>query len=327
MRYAASMSKLATSRQPSHAVVLACAVVVTALVTFFLTTYSNVRSVVVEKSALEPVGLDKKCEFPIVYLKPPKTASSFIQTVVLNWSQTVGRPSYICADTPLLTSVILPDCLPQVAEPCAVFSSHIFFNKRARGLLEERMPGYKTVVSTRFPPHRIVSMYMFVNNLRESDPDLFKGLDYYLTGFNPWRHFNYLTGETRTGECPLTYEDRRDIANVASLYDVVIDVNALEESNAILKHFNMFTLPAVSESSDREKHRGAAKLTVPEAMLQKLRSKVCVEEELHRAFQIRMASLYEKITGVSCFVDGHWKKLDNCIMKKERQTLQGSWTI
>lgn len=327
MRFHGNMSpKGSLLRHPSFVVILTSAIIATGLVTFLITTYLN-ANVVTRSTVISRNEEEKQCEFPILYNKPPKTASSFIQTVIVNWSQQVGRPYYLCAETPLLTSVILPDCIPEVGNSCAVFSSHIFFNNRARKFFDERMPGFKLVTSTRYPPHRIISMYMFINNLREDDPKVYDGLDYYLDNFNPWRQFNYLTGETRTGECPLTYEDRRDIANVASFFDIVIDVNALEESNAILKHFNIFTLPTVNDSSQKEKHLGAAKLKLSEKHLTKLRSKVCVEEDLHRAFQVRMASLYQKISGVSCHHDAHWQKIENCIMEKERQTLRGSWTL
>lgn len=266
----------------------------------------------------------KRCDFPIVYNKAPKTASSFLKAVITNWSKEVGRPAYKCPSTNIRSGILLPDCVPEEPDSCGVLATHLVLNHNARTLLAKRMPDYKVIASTRYPPHRILSLYMFNRKIHDDDPDLEKGLKYYLDTYNPWHQYNYLTGEARTGECPLDLYQLRDITSLVSTFDIVIDVNVREESNKILKHYNLFQIPEQPDLADRLKEFGAVRANISSEYLDMLRDKACVEFELHRAMQYRMASLYEKATGEKC-IQGD--SMNNCITERESEFLKSSWTL
>lgn len=268
----------------------------------------------------------KACDFPIVYNKAPKTASSFLKAVITNWSRQVGRPVYRCPSTNIRSGILLPDCVPEDGgDPsCGVLATHVVLNGNARALLAKRMPNYKVIASTRYPPHRIISLYMFNRKIHDDDPDLEKGLKYYLDTYNPWHQYNYLTGEARYGECPLDLYQLRDITSLVSTFDIIVDVNLRDESNTVLNHFNLFEIPEQPDLSDRLKEFGAVRANISSENLDLLKQKSCVEFELHRAMLYRMASLYEKATGKKCI---HDDSMNSCISEKESEFLKSTWTL
>lgn len=301
--------------------ILGVSVIVLAITTMSLSLRSF-RDQVFESR--EKIVTKKRCEFPIVYNKAPKTASSFLKAVITNWSRQVGRPVYKCPSTNIRSGILLPDCVPEEPDSCGVLATHVVLNRNARTLLATRMPLYKVIASTRYPPHRIISLYMFNRKIHDDDPDLEKGLNYYLDTYNPWHQYNYLTGEARYGECPLDLYQLRDITSLVSTFDIIVDVNLREESNAILKHFKLFQIPEQPDLADRLKEFGAVRANISVDNLELLKRKTCVEFELHRAMLYRMASLYEKATGKKCIQDN---SMDSCISEKESEFLKSSWTL
>lgn len=261
---------------------------------------------------------DKSCEFALVYNKPPKTASSYIQEVIADWAKATGRGNYMCSSRPTESNVVLQECIPPTGDSCGVLNCHIFLDSNALNLLQKRLPDHKLLTSTRYPPHRIVSFYLQMSQLKADDDNIWDGLREYLRQYDPWRLYNYHTGEARTGSCPLSRADSVLIFTKAARYDIVVDANLRQVSNAILRRHGLFTLPAVT--GERNKDRGAYKLNLPSDVKDLLRNVVCVETELHRAFQMRMASLYEDATGKPC------KKVPkNCIEDLEYEALNQSW--
>lgn len=129
------------------------------------------------------------------------------------------------------------------------------------------------------------------------------------------------------GECPLSEPEFRRVWSAVSKFDIVIDVNAIRASNAILKYHGLFTLPNVTKLEDRDKERGAARVNLSDDIKTKLKTKNCVEYELHRAFQIKMARLYEEATGETCLFNERPDKLDTCIQREETETLKNSWKL
>lgn len=318
--------------QPVRTTTILCvAVAVLSLTTVYLTVqmYGGALRGLYEREPVEErVNPEKKCAFPIVYNKAPKTASSFLKAVITNWSKEIGRPVYKCPSTNIRSGILLPDCVPAVGplddSSCGVLATHLVLNANAKALLAKRMPEYKVIASTRYPPHRIISLYMFNRKIHSDDRDLEKGLKYYLDTYNPWHQFNYLTGEARTGECPLDLYQLRDITSLVSTFDIIVDVNLRHESNVILKHFNLFEIPDQPDLSQRLKEFGAVRANISAAHMDLLKQKACVEFELHRAMLYRMASLYEKATGNSCI---RGDTMNSCISEKEEDFLKSSWTL
>lgn len=260
----------------------------------------------------------------LIYNKSPKTASSFIQDLIINWTEREGRPLYQCYRPPLLTLTNIRSCLPAKPDPCGVFSCHVFLEPYTSRLFTQYFPNHLLATSTRYPGHRIVSMFLFSRRMRDDDPRVPYALGRFLEGWNPWTLFNYHTGLRRTGSCPLSLDEKLDIFAVASRFDVVIDANARTASNIILKHHRLFTLPSVP-IEDRNKERGAVRVNMSKDLLDALRNVVCVEEELHRAFQFRMARLYEDASGNECIFDQSMPKPDTCIEHEERDSLENYW--
>lgn len=273
----------------------------------------------------------RRCPFPLVYNKPPKTASSFIRTVITNWTIDTGRADYRCSTGPLVTSVVLQECVPMsaVTNPCAVVNCHIFLSPHARSLLHARLPGLKYLTSTRYPAHRIVSYYLQVNelNVNAGGNELHDGLRVYLRWYNPWRLYNFHTGGARVGKCPLSEPEIRHVFDLAMRFDLVIDANLRNESNVILKAAGLFQLPEVADSKDRNKERGAWRMPLPDDIKELLHARSCVEVELHKALQLRMASLYERATGVSCIRHGSRTQFSSCIEDREREVLKDHWAF
>lgn len=263
----------------------------------------------------------------LVYNKSPKTGSTFIQVTIVKWTEDTNRTYLNCHQTPMFAMVNIRKCLPEIPDPCAVFSSHVFLNSYALNLFSERLPNHWLLTSTRYPPHRLVSFFLFINKLRDDDPNLEPRLTWYVDHLNPWGLYNYHTGEYMEGSCPLTEPEFRRVWSAVSMFDIVIDVNAIRASNAILKHHGLFTLPNVTNLKDRQKERGAARVEISETIRQKLLNKTCVEVELHRAFQIKMARLYEEATGEPCLFNSRLDALDTCIQREEAETLKRTWKL
>lgn len=318
------MTIKATALRSNRQAVLVCSIaLVFAMLLSFLTFFPHLLPQV-NRSTLSTT---QACDFPIVYNKPPKTASSYIQTVISNWTRDTNRGNYMCSTNPIVTSAVLHECLPQEGDACGVFNCHIFMSQAARGLLEQRLPNYRLLTSTRYPPHRIVSYFLQINSLKvDSSPDFHKALRWYLLNYNPWRLYNYHTAEERMGSCPVTNEEMRLIFNLATSFDIVIDANLRDESNAILRNFNMFQLPPVADAN-RNKERGAYRLALPNDIKGLLKNISCVEVELHKALQVRMASLYQQATGTSCVQHSPRHTLSSCIEEKEKEVLKDNLIV
>lgn len=262
----------------------------------------------------------------LIYTKSPKTASSFIQNVLVNWTEATGRPLYQCYRAPLLTLANIQSCLPPRPDPCGVFSCHVFLEPFTSRLFAHAFPNHLLATSTRYPPHRIVSMFLFSRKMRDDDPRVAFGLARFIAAWNPWTLYNYHTGESRTGACPLSEDEKRDVYSVASRFHVVVDANARLASNVILRRFALFNLPLVNVE-DRDKERGAVRVNMTDDLLNALRNVACVEEHLHRAFQIRMARLYEEASDRECILDPRMPIPDTCIEREERESLKGYWRL
>lgn len=260
----------------------------------------------------------------LVYNKAPKTASSFIQGVIINWTERENRPLYQCYRPPLLTLANIRSCLPAEPDPCGVFSCHVFLEPYTSRLFAQFFPNHLLATSTRYPGHRIVSMFLFSRGMRDDDPRVPYGLARFLEGWNPWTLFNYHTGLSRSGACPLSRDEQLVVYAVATRFDVIIDANARAASNVILKHHGLFTLPSVAVE-DRNKERGAVRVNMTDDLLSALRNVACVEDELHRALQFRMARLYEDASGKQCIYDQSMPKPDTCIEHEERDSLKNYW--
>lgn len=138
--------------------------------------------------------------------------------------------------------------------------------------------------------------------------------------------YNYHAGVARTGNCPLSSQERLDIFDVATKYDVVIDANLVNASNTILEYYGLFQLPK-PEMEVTANVRGTLGLNVSEEVRRMIKSVSCVEDELHRAFHMRMASLYEKITGKKCIRHGDINELGSCMEEHEAEFLKNSWVV
>lgn len=263
----------------------------------------------------------------LVNNKSPKTASSFIQAVIINWTLEMNRHFYDCHKTPLLSTANLRHCLPRVADPCGVFSSHVFLNQDAIKTFSERLPNHLLLTSTRYPAHRIVSMFLFVSKMRGNNPNIEHGLTWFIKRLNPWDLYNFHTGEYMNGSCPLTDLEVRRVWSAVSKFDVVIDTNAIRASNVILKHHQLFTLPHITDLQVRLKERGTVHANISAKVRELLRPKLCVEYQLHRAFQIKMARLYEAASGKVCFFNSRLPTLDTCIQREEAETLKDTWKL
>lgn len=263
----------------------------------------------------------------LVYNKPPKTASTFIQELIVNWTERTKRPLYQCNRTPMLTMVNLRACVPVKPDACAVFSCHVYLNAFALQVFNDRIPGHLTLSSTRYPAHRVVSMFLFTRQFRDSDTGIEGRLERFVNNMNPWELYNYHTGEFRTGTCPLTEDEKRRVFSAVSVYDIVIDANTPNASNKILNHFNLFKLPVLNDPTDRPKERGTVRVNLTEKVRNALKNKTCVEDALHTALQIKMASLYERATGEPCLFDPRLQTLDTCIQREEQHTLENYWSL
>lgn len=265
-----------------------------------------------------------RCPYPLVYNKPHKTASTYIQSLITNWTAQTNRNNYICAGQTLESAIYFPECIPHKPDECGVVNCHLLLSRQTQSILNVRMPGHRIITSTRYPPHRILSNFMQINRFRgESSDKMYDDVRRYLTrSFNPWTLYNFHTGEKRLGSCPIKVLDKTDIYQMVMKYDLVIDANLVEESNIILKHHGLFTFP---DKASKVNFRGASSLQVPEDIKQLLHNVSCVERELHKALQMRMASLLEKITGKNCVKHGRTHTMTSCIADREKEILGDTW--
>lgn len=278
-------------------------------------------------SKLVRVRKNVSCDWPLVYNKPPKTASTFFQALIREWAQKQKRGLYVCSPLPLDNSVVVNECLPRAGDACGVVNCHIFLTPTLRAMLHERLPNHRLLTSTRYPAHRIVSYFLEAQDVRDvaiATSELMSGLRVFLKWYNPWRLYNYHTGEARVGSCPLRHEEMMKVWNMAARFDIVVDASLIEESNVILARHRLFQ---VSHKGERRNVRGATKLRFPPDIVEALRKVACVEIELHKALLMRMASLYEEATGKPCIRHAPRARLSSCLEDRERELLNDTWVF
>lgn len=266
-----------------------------------------------------------------MYNKPPKTASTYIVSVVDDWTRKTNRTHYRCSHAHLSTALTLRECLPRDGDSCGVITSHLQLVPGVRDILRTRLPQHVLLTSTRYPAHRIVSLYLEENNLTSSalrSPASWDKLREYLRTYNAWQLFNYNTGQNYYGRSALTEHEKHQIFYSAMQFDVVINAQLVAESNVILDHFGLFKLPA-AEHAVRKLVRGAEHLAVPDDVKEMLRFASRVDIQLHRALLVRMASVYEKASGVQCVTHGRMPVLASCLEQRERDILRraGAWLL
>lgn len=337
-QFTENMSKLSmrvNKIQPSlHVISFLVGALVTLGLYIVISSVTSVSSTGFKEQSIRSLSNFKQrgsCEFPIVYNKPPKTAGTYIQTLITDWTRKSGRANYLCGGKRAIeTSVYLHECVSREDDGCGVFNAHLVLTPQATTILSQRLPNYRLLTSTRYPAHRIVSFYLQLNlykteNMSDHD-QVEKGLQEYLRHqYNPWAQYNFHTGGYRKKtSCPLRLPERIDIFNVASQYDLVVDANVPEISNIILRDHGLFQFP---EDGDPVNVRGAGDMNLSAETLDLIRNVSCVEEELHRAFHMRMASLYEKATGKTCVESGRVEDLKTCLEEEERKNLKHTWLI
>lgn len=272
-----------------------------------------------------------KCNFSLVYNKPPKTASTFIKEQLRAWSAKMGRPHFKCATNSHETAARLPECIPQATDGCGVVNCHIVLGEATLTLLRARMPNLRLMTSTRYAPLRVVSQFLQSNQIdmaellrnRSREAEMSSSLG----EGNPWTLYNYHFGTMLRGACPLSWLEKLMIRDAVMRYDIVIDVNLPEESNAILKHFNLFEVKMLSVGEGgRSNDRGTSLTSLQQSTIDRIANASCVEIELHKALQQRMASIYEFATGTGCLPrKGVLSKLSSCLADREKVALGGEW--
>lgn len=269
------------------------------------------------------------CEYPIVYNKPWKTGSTFIYTAINTWARNVGRPTFTCSSWPHTAALTLPECLPASPEPCGIYNGHLIIGTSVDEILQRRFPNYKLLTSTRYAPHRIISSFFQTYGYDDKsviNDAFFLRLEHFLTNvFNPYEIVSWYFKEPKTmfRDCPMSAGEKYDMMNEVSKFDFVIDINLMEESNAILKHFSLFTL---SDTDAPINTRGTAhKLSLPIRIKHLLYNVSCYERELHHSLLLRMSSLYEVATGSKCVGHGRMASTTSCLHRIERQRLNDTW--
>lgn len=121
----------------------------------------------------------------------------------------------------------------------------------------------------------------------------------------------------------MTTEEEMRIYDMTSQYFVVIDVNLLEESNAILRANGLFQLNAAGRSNVRGSHL----VEITPEIRSLLYNVSCYERVLHKALQMRMASLYERATGKPCIHRGRLAEFTSCLKAVEKRNLGDSWVF
>lgn len=237
------------------------------------------------------------CNAPIVYNKPAKTGSTSIQSAMIAWAKSSGRRGIKCSSYIAKASMQLRECIPYDSSRCAVLTTHMELDRDTRELLANRLGGrFVSVTSTRAPVQRIVSLYMQMRRMRVDEARKnMSDIESFARGLNPWDLYNYHSGEARTGSCPMEEVEKRVLVKLVKHYDIVVDMDLREHSNAILKSHDLFQV-----SKERINVRGSRRLVLNDKVKESIKRVSCVEEEMHRLFRLRMASLYEKATGKAC---------------------------
>lgn len=274
------------------------------------------------------LGGDLDCEYPIVYNKPPKTGSTFIQRSIHVWARKLGRPTFSCSGWSHTAAITLPECLPTSPQRCGIYNAHLIIGKNVEGILQRRLPNYKLLTSTRYAPHRIISSFFQTYGYNEKtviNDAFFSKLENFLSNeFNPYEIVTWYFKEQKDTfrSCPMSSGEKSDIMHQVSKFDVVIDINLMNESNAILKHYSLFTL---SNTDAPINPRGAHNLSLPIHIKDLLYNVSCYERELHHSLLLRMSSLYEVATGAKCLRHGRIASTTSCLHNIERHRLKDTW--
>ena len=242
----------------------------------------------------------KTCEYPIVYNKPPKTASSKIGHDIKSWSQEQHRSYYKCSPFINRASFEMRECIPTDKTGCAVISTHVILSDMMKEILTKKIGKFLLITSTRDPRKRMMSMYMQDRRLEwPIKQDILPDLKRFIRNRNPWELYNYHTGKHRVGSCPISQADRAIVRDMVNQADIVIDADLTKESNTILKYHNVFQL------SDKEINvRGSKEIQLDKEGKELLKNVTCVDEEMHRLYRLRMASVYGKSTNTKCIKGG-----------------------
>lgn len=96
----------------------------------------------------------------------------------------------------------------------------------------------------------------------------------------------------------MSLQDVAAITDLVNRFDIVIDADLPDVSNAILNYTNLFQL------NDSVKNKRTSEDYNFNLLDQKtkdlIKSVSCVEDEMHRMFRLRMASMYERATTTPC---------------------------
>lgn len=243
---------------------------------------------------------ERTCDAPIVYNKPAKTGSTSIQSAMISWANSSSRHAIRCSPYIAKASMQLRECIPYDPTRCAVLATHVELDRSTRELLTHRLGGrFILLTSTRDPLQRIVSLYMQMRRIQADQAQKnLSDIEDFTRGLNPWDLYNYHTGEARTGTCPMEEVEKRLLVNLVKHVDIVLDIDLLDQSNKILKSHDLFQL-----SSKRSNVRGSWKLVLNNSVKEAIKSVSCVEDEMHRLFRLRMASLYGRATGKPCLTE------------------------
>lgn len=282
----------------------------------------NIRTTTTAQEALDK----ERCEYPFIYNKPFKTASTLVLHTINDWAKTVNRPVFECGEWSHVNAVRLFECIPPGVHHCGILNNHMLLDRVTLSIVAERLPNYRYITTTRYPPHRIISEFMQINDKKWSlgmDVD-YEFRDYMRNKYNQYGHIGWYTDEWihEGHSCPITNGQHRFIYQMASKFAIVIDANLIEESNVILRHANLFTLP---EDGKRSNFRGSQNVNISNETVSVMKKVLCFELALHEALQFRMASLYEQATGKPCVREGQMGKASNCIKDKEREILNDDW--
>lgn len=300
-----------------------------------------------------------RCNFSIVYNRPPRTASAFFEDELLKWGTTHNRTVYDCGHDRLLTTLRLPECLAITSaqwknltsksishkqedngtgsrayrdDGCGLLSGRMVLSGRALATVRKTLPSSMMLTSTRFPPVRILSHFLEEFGLNESNlrqDDVQDELATYLRdSFSPWEMFNFHFGTHVGGSCPQSRTEGLKILGAVTRYGAVVDIGLPKESSAILEALGLFTLDNIELGDQHRKNvRRETLLLLRDDVAGLLRDKACVEMKLHRALQLRMASVYETLTGTQCFDSGKLEETSSCLRKAEEVVYGRTWDV
>lgn len=266
----------------------------------------------------------RRCKFALVYNEPSKNSSTYITNMLKAWAETENHPFFECGSNPHETASRLQDFIPTVKYDCGVLACHGNLHPAVTSVLQERLPNYRLMTSTRYPAHRIISHYLQKKgkNLSEG-ADITTGLrNFLLNEYNPSGILALHTGISERRKCPISEEEEIGLYNIVSKYHIVIDANLKNESNVILNRFGLFSLP---DDDPYRNVRDLSEYRPPRDVRLLLRSVSCYERAWHKALQMRMASVYENILRIECVKRGRIGSFTSCLAKKERRALVDSW--